>query len=81
MDFLDYQDQTAREDQLDAMRELGVTPSFFAGQVYYWGDRHRDIILGPERASRISPLGSALDRNPLSVPAVEIRNGQTVYRK
>ena len=44
------------------MRELGVTPSFFVGHVYYWGDRHRDIFLGPERASRISPLRSALDR-------------------
>jgi predicted amidohydrolase YtcJ len=27
--------------------------------VYYWGDRHRDIFLGPERASRISPAASA----------------------
>lgn len=53
--------QTPREDQLATMRELGVTPSFFVGHVYYWGDRHRDIFLGPERASRISPLKSALD--------------------
>ncbi len=51
--------QTAREDQLDRMKELGVTPSFFAGHVFYWGDRHRDIFLGPERAARISPLASA----------------------
>jgi predicted amidohydrolase YtcJ len=42
------------------MKELGVTPSFFVAHVYYWGDRHRDIFLGPERAERISPLGSAL---------------------
>jgi predicted amidohydrolase YtcJ len=28
--------------------------------VYYWGDRHRDIFLGPERAARISPLATAL---------------------
>ena len=54
--------QTAREDQLDAMKELGVTPSFFVGHVYYWGDRHRDIFLGPERAARISPLASAARR-------------------
>jgi predicted amidohydrolase YtcJ len=53
--------QTAREDQLDSMHELGVTPSFFVGHVYYWGDRHRDIFLGPERESRISPLRSTLD--------------------
>ena len=52
--------QTPREDQLAAMKELGITPSFFVGHVYYWGDRHRDIFLGPERAARISPLASAL---------------------
>lgn len=54
--------QTAREDQLDRMKELGMTPSFFAGHVYYWGDRHRDIFLGPARGARISPLASAARR-------------------
>jgi len=54
--------QTVREDQLDEIKRLGVTPSFFVGHVYYWGDRHRDIFLGPERAARISPLASALQR-------------------
>jgi predicted amidohydrolase YtcJ len=29
---------------------------------YYWGDWHRDSVLGPERASRISPAASALKR-------------------
>jgi len=42
------------------MAQLGVTPSFFVGHVFYWGDRHRDIFLGPDRAGRISPLASAL---------------------
>ena len=54
--------QMAREDQLDAMKELELTPSFFSLHVYYWGDRHRDIFIGPERAARISPAGSALRR-------------------
>lgn len=54
--------QTARDDQLDKMKELGVTPSFFVGHVYYWGDRHAGIFLGPERAARISPLASAVKR-------------------
>jgi len=54
--------QTAREDQLDAMAELGITPSFFVSHTYYWGDRHKGIFLGPERAQRISPLKSALKR-------------------
>lgn len=54
--------QTAREDQLDRMKKLGVTPSFFVAHVYYWGDRHSNLFLGPERAARISPLASALRR-------------------
>jgi predicted amidohydrolase YtcJ len=54
--------QTARDDQLDRMKALGVTPSFFVGHVYYWGDRHHDLFLGPERAARISPLKSAIER-------------------
>ena len=29
---------------------------------YYWGDWHRDSVLGPERAARISPAASAIKR-------------------
>lgn len=54
--------QMARDDQLDQMRELGVVPSFFLLHTYYWGDRHRDIFMGPERAARMSPARSAVDR-------------------
>jgi len=54
--------QTARDDQLDRMARLGVIPSFFVLHTYYWGDRHRDIFLGPARAARISPLRSAGER-------------------
>lgn len=54
--------QTARPDQLDRMKKLGVIPSFFELHTWYWGDRHRDRFLGPERAARISPLRSAMDR-------------------
>lgn len=54
--------QMARDDQLDVMRELGVTPSFFSAHTYYWGDRHAAIFMGPERAARMSPTRSAIDR-------------------
>ena len=57
--------QTAREDQLDAMKALGVIPSFMPVHTFYWGDWHRDSVLGPARAARISPTRSALDRNLL----------------
>lgn len=54
--------QTAREDQLDRMAALGVIPSFFVLHTWYWGDRHRERFLGPERAAHISPLASAARR-------------------
>ncbi len=54
--------QLAGEDQLDRIRDLGVAVSFFAPHVWYWGDRHRDIFLGPERAARLDPLASASQR-------------------
>ncbi|MGH0038314.1 MAG: amidohydrolase [Myxococcota bacterium] len=51
--------QMARPDQLERMRSLGIIPSFFSLHTYYWGDRHRDVFLGPERAARISPAATA----------------------
>ncbi|GAA4530999.1 amidohydrolase [Amycolatopsis samaneae] len=54
--------QTVREDQLDRMAAHDVLASFFIKHVYYWGDRHRDTFLGPDRARRISPLVSAKSR-------------------
>ena len=53
--------QMAREDQVSRMKALGVTPSFFSAHTWYWGDRHRDIFLGPERAAVISPARWAQD--------------------
>lgn len=50
--------QTLRDDQIRRMLELGVVASVFVNHVYYWGDRHRDRFLGPERGGRISPLAS-----------------------
>ena len=54
--------QMVRTDQLDTIAELNLSPSFFVGHVYYWGDRHRDIFMGPERAAGISALRSSIDR-------------------
>jgi hypothetical protein len=57
--------QTVREDQLDAMKELGIMPSFFPSHTFYWGDWHRDSVLGPKRAEFISPTASAFRRGML----------------
>ncbi|ASK62412.1 hypothetical protein CFK37_09715 [Virgibacillus phasianinus] len=57
--------QTATLEDLDRMRSLDVAGSFFINHVYYWGDRHKNIFLGPERASKINPLADALKRDIL----------------
>jgi predicted amidohydrolase YtcJ len=51
--------QFVRQDQLDAMVELGITPSFFSGHTYYWGDWHINETVGQARAFGMSPMASA----------------------
>ena len=51
--------QTTREDQIDLLKTEGIIPSFFVAHTFFWGDWHRDSVLGESRASRISPLKSA----------------------
>ena len=31
--------------------------------VYFWGDMHRDLLIGPERASKINSMKSAIERS------------------
>ena len=57
-------DQYVRQDQFDRIKEMGnIGMTFFSSHVYYWGDMHRDVLLGPERASKIADVKSAIDRN------------------
>ncbi|WP_432669599.1 amidohydrolase [Pseudomonas umsongensis] len=57
--------QAVREDQLDKMKSLGIIPSFFGMQTFYWGDWHRDVTMGKERAFRWDPAASAIKRGML----------------
>jgi hypothetical protein len=54
--------QTLREDQVEAMRGLGIVPSLFPMHTFYWGDFHRDNTLGPARAENISPTQWCIQR-------------------
>ncbi len=76
--------QMAREDQIARMQELGVTPSFFTAHTWYWGDRHRELFLGPLRAAQISPAKWALDRglrftSHLDTPVTPMQPLQAVW--
>lgn len=51
--------QTMRADQVRRTASLRALPSFFAAHTFYWGDYHRDTVLGPQRAARISPTRDA----------------------
>ncbi len=53
--------QMASTADIASLVESGSVASIFANHVYYWGDRHRDRFLGPERASRIDPTRDAHD--------------------
>lgn len=53
--------QTLRKDQVAEIRRLGIFPSLFPMHTYYWGDWHRESVLGPTRAENISPTRWVLD--------------------
>lgn len=53
--------QTLRKDQIGRLKELGVMPSLFPMHTFYWGDWHKESVLGPERAAYISPTRDVLD--------------------
>ncbi len=53
--------QTLRKDQVPELRDLGIIPSLFPMHTFYWGDWHRESVLGPERAENISPTGWVRD--------------------
>lgn len=51
--------QMARPEHIESMQVLGILPNFFIGHVYHWGDRHRDLFLGPHRAAELNPIKTA----------------------
>lgn len=59
--FIAIHAQTARKDQVERFKRLGVFPSFFPMHTFYWGDWHMNSVLGKVRAENISPTGWARD--------------------
>ena len=55
--------QTVRDDQIDQMKVENIMPSYFVTHTYFWGDWHRDSVLGPVRGPRISPLAATFVRD------------------
>ena len=51
--------QMADEAQFRRMANMGVCANLFANHIYYWGDQHRDITMGPDRATRMDACRTA----------------------
>lgn len=76
--------QMTRRDQLDRMKDLNVTPSFFSAHTFFWGDRHVGIFMGPERAANMSPAKWAIDAgvrfsSHMDTPITPMRPLQAVW--
>lgn len=46
--------------QYRRMKALGMCANIFSNHIWYWGDQHRDLILGPDRAERMDAAATAL---------------------
>jgi predicted amidohydrolase YtcJ len=42
------------------MARLGLCANLFANHLWYWGDQHYEMTMGPDRANRLDACGSAL---------------------
>ena len=52
--------QTVREHQLARFAQLGIIPSLFSMNTFYWGDWYRDVVLGRPRSDTIAPAAWAV---------------------
>ena len=52
--------QLSTQAQLRKMAKLGLCANFFANHIWYWGDQHYEMTVGPERANALEPCASAL---------------------
>ena len=60
--------QLADAAQFRRMKALGLGANLFANHLWYWGDEHRQVTVGPERAARMNACASALREGvPLAI--------------
>lgn len=60
--------QMASEAQFARMARLGLCVNLFANHIYYWGDAHRELTMGPDRANRMDACATALRHGvPLAI--------------
>ena len=52
--------QMAHDAHFRRMARLGICANLFANHIYYWGDQHVALTMGPERAERMDATGTAM---------------------
>jgi len=52
--------QLTTKAQYKRMAALGMCANIFSNHIFYWGDQHRDITVGPERARGMDACATAL---------------------
>ena len=53
--------QMADRAQFRKMKRLGVAANLFSNHLYYFGDKHYELTMGPDRALRMDACQSAID--------------------
>lgn len=51
--------QLATNAMYRRMKALGMCANIFSNHIYYWGDQHRDITVGPDRAMMMNSAAMA----------------------
>ena len=51
--------QLTTKAQYKRMAALGMSANIFSNHIFYWGDQHHDITVGPERASGMDACATA----------------------
>ncbi len=60
--------QMADDAQFRRMGRLGICANLFANHIYYWGDAHRTLTMGPDRSQRMDACATALRHGvPLAI--------------
>lgn len=52
--------QLTTKAQYKRMAALGMCANIFSNHIYYWGDQHHDVTVGPERARGMDACATAL---------------------
>ena len=51
--------QLITQAQMRKAKNLGMAANFFVNHVWFWGEQHRDVTVGPDRAKAMNPCATA----------------------